>query len=486
MTMTSLNEQEIIEKLREYAEGFGVMTCIMSVEKLSNGSCGEIRIVTGNQAYIDSVEDFGKYGLPKLANTEFIPNQLYERYIPKDLNFEDFCYRAAVLRQPMHTYVHPERYDFWFDMYAMPVNLPNGCTNGNIYYCTYSQLLTKEPSSGKMSDLSHEVAADVLNTCIQLRGATDFQKSVNNVIRDIRSICGSQSCCLLLTDFQNESCTIFAKDFMNDTQRSMIENLNEEEFFFIVRSWKDTIAGSSCLIIKNDFDMEMLRQRNPAWYGSLTEFGVHSLVLFPLIYSGETLGYIWATNFDTDNTLRIKNTLELTTFFLASEIASYQMVRQLRQMGTMDLLTGVYNRNAMNNRVDELCQDENRKLRIGIVFADLNGLKQVNDSEGHYSGDLLLKQAALTLQKVFTGCEIYRAGGDEFVIIAIGLSERELASRVRLLQANSELPESVSFAVGFYYDESSGDIRRAMRAADERMYENKHDFYQHHPERKNR
>lgn len=481
--MAQLDEKEIIEKLREYADGIGVMTCIMSMELYPNGNYGNIRIVTGNQAYIDSIEDPAKSGMPALKTGRFIPNQPYETYIPKDLNFEEFCYHAAVLRQPMHTYARSYHFDFWFDMYALPINMENG----NVRYCTYSQVLNKEPNSSKMSDIAQGIANDVLNTCIKLRGTTDFQKTINEVIQDIRGICGSKSCCLLLTDFQNETCQMFAKDIIDEAQKQVIDRINEEEFYFIAHSWKDTIAGSSCLIIKNDLDMELLRQRNPAWYGSLTESNVKSLVLFPLIYNGDTLGYIWATNFDTANTIRIKNTLELTTFFLASEIASYQMVRQLRQLGTVDLLTGVLNRNAMNNRVDALCRDDSRRRRsIGVVFADLNGLKQTNDNEGHYSGDLLLRQASLALQKVFTDCEIYRAGGDEFVIITLELSERQLADRVRQLKKNAEEPDGVSFAVGFYYDETSGDIRRAMRAADERMYEDKRKFYQEHPDREDR
>ena len=51
-----------------------------------------------------------------------------------------------------------------------------------------------------------------------------------------------------------------------------------------------------------------------------------------------------------------------------------------------------------------------------MVFADLNGLKRINDCDGHQAGDLLLKNASMALQNAFIGDEIYRAGGDEFLI----------------------------------------------------------------------
>ena len=81
--------------LQKFVDQIEPMTCIMSVEEKEDGSCGEIRIVTGNKAYIDSIENPSP-DVPMLKATHFEPNCLYERYIPKDLNFEMFCYNCAV------------------------------------------------------------------------------------------------------------------------------------------------------------------------------------------------------------------------------------------------------------------------------------------------------------------------------------------------------------------------------------------------------
>ena len=138
--------------------------------------------------------------------------------------------------------------------------------------------------------------------------------------------------------------------------------------------------------------MNFIKEKNKAWYDSLTEANVESLVLFPLKSGYELLGYIWANNFDTEKTMHIKETLELTTFFLASEISSYQMFDKFRILSTVDMLTGVLNRNEMNNRVMQLgIDDRPGRKNIGIVFADLNGLKTMNDNNGHSAGDKLIK-----------------------------------------------------------------------------------------------
>ena len=217
------------------------------------------------------------------------------------------------------------------------------------------------------------------------------------------------------------------------------------------------------------------------------ESGVSSIVLFPLRHNRELLGYIWASNFDTENSRRIKDTLELTTFFLSSEIASYNMMQRLERIGFTDILTGISNRNAMNNRVDNIMSGKDVTDKpYGVVFSDLNGLKTVNDRKGHTAGDLLIKKAALLLQEIFIGDEIYRAGGDEFMVIVSGCSEEEFGRKVAKLRERASDPDKVCFSVGCFYNDLHSSIRDAMRIADEAMYKDKEKYYSEHPERKNR
>ena len=127
------------------------------------------------------------------------------------------------------------------------------------------------------------------------------------------------------------------------------------------RTWEDTIAGSNCLVIKSEQDMEVVKERNPVWQESLAQFGVETIVLFPIKFQNELLGYMWATNFAPENAGRIKETLELTTYVLGLEISSHLLMDKLRVLSSRDMLTGLLNRNEMNNRVDSLEHGEARK-----------------------------------------------------------------------------------------------------------------------------
>jgi diguanylate cyclase (GGDEF)-like protein len=208
-------------------------------------------------------------------------------------------------------------------------------------------------------------------------------------------------------------------------------------------------------------------------------------VLFPLFSRGRLLGYIYAANFPAEKAGHIRDTLELTTYFVASEIANNLFIEQLRMLSKTDVLTGVMNRNAMNDRIAELCEDP-AKLSgsMGIVFADMNGLKYTNDHLGHNAGDQLLKNAAMILQSTFTGAEIFRAGGDEFLILTHDTSETELKDKVAEIKKKAELFENVSFAAGCCLLQPGTDLRDALSEADARMYRDKGNFYRKYPELK--
>lgn len=146
-------------------------------------------------------------------------------------------------------------------------------------------------------------------------------------------------------------------------------------------------------------------------------------------------------------------------------------------------LQGLYNRNAMNNRVTDIITGKKPMMnQYGVVFADLNGLKTVNDTEGHPAGDELLKLAAKMLREAFPEGEIFRVGGDEFLILQMGLTENRFNRLVKELRNCSENSPTVKLAIGTCFGDKELDIRNAMHVADEKMYQDKEEYYKLHPE----
>ena len=333
------------------------------------------------------------------------------------------------------------------------------------------------------ADLSVETASDVLNTCIKLRGAEDFENSVNEVMADIREICDARHVCLLLVDQANRKCSMVAQAYADKAKRVSMNHWEDDEHYALVETWADIIEDKGFLKVENEDDMKPILEKNPGWYESLHKAEVNSIVLFPLKAGKELIGYIWATNFDVRNTKRICETLNLTTFFLASEIKSYKIMKHLHRMSTIDELTGCLNRNAMNIRIDSILAESGKeKHSIGVVFADLNGLKRVNDNNGHEAGDLLLKTASIALMNSFNGDDVFRAGGDEFLVLIRDAKEEEIIYKISQLRSVATMYGNVNFALGYHLCDDPKDILKALHEADEKMYSDKKQFYMNHPE----
>ena len=102
------------------------------------------------------------------------------------------------------------------------------------------------------------------------------------------------------------------------------------------------------------------------------------------------------------------------------------MAERLSQLSFMDGLTGTMNRNAFIRDITPPLKDKG--YGRGIVFIDVNGLKETNDKYGHVAGDELLMRTCEKMESIFSDADKYRTGGDEFVIICrewkAGIQER--------------------------------------------------------------
>ena len=454
--------------------GYKSKACVISVDVYPDDRYGNIRIVAGNKPHCED--------MIRTMHKEFIPGSPYAEYLPENKNFEDFCYRSAILGQPLHTYVPLPFMNLWLNMFLLPLE----SDKENTGYCLYSYDVAPQADAGQRASLSADTAATVLQTCIKLRGSSNTRATINEVISDIREICESDHCCILLVDKEARTCETFSESIREGSPVLPMDTFLDEGFFDITQTWDDTIGGSTCVIIKNQQDKEWLESVNPLWSESLKGAGVNNIVLFPLTYNDKTLGYMWSLNFNEENTVKIKETLELTSYFIASEIANFQLLKKLETMSTIDMLTGVKNRNAMNNMISNIIEGKaTMKCPYSVVFTDLNGLKRVNDQNGHTEGDNLLKTTAHMFSGIFYDAEVYRAGGDEFMILASEMDEDVLEARLKRVAEQAE-KENIHVSIGTYVVREGEDIRTAMRVADERMYADKNAYYEAHPELKYR
>lgn len=140
-----------------------------------------------------------------------------------------------------------------------------------------------------------------------------------------------------------------------------------------------------------------------------------------------------------------------------------------------DDLTGVSNYKAFENKIN------NRSFNnLSLVFVDVNGLGIVNNTLGHEAGDFMLLTVASVMSKYFRKSDIYRKGGDEFIILAEGITKEETKKRLEVIE--EELKDyDYSISYGISHQEHCDDITSPMKEADALMYESKEEYRRNNP-----
>ena len=157
----------------------------------------------------------------------------------------------------------------------------------------------------------------------------------------------------------------------------------------------------------------------------------------------------------------------------------YYIRREMREMerqGWEDALTGLYNRNRYQHDLPILAQEGRRELCC--IFVDVNGLHELNNTQGHQTGDRMLQEVARQIRQDFGTQWSYRVGGDEFVIFAVDRDREEILRRTRTATRELERKGYYISAGVAWTPAPARDLAPLLQAAEQRMYEAKRSFYQ--------
>lgn len=236
----------------------------------------------------------------------------------------------------------------------------------------------------------------------------------------------------------------------------------------IVIPWENELQNHQCIIMK---DIEEIRGEKV--YDVLSPQDIQNMVIAPLEENGQINGYFGVDNPPHEKIRNIVSLLETLRYFIMITFQRHMDERRLQHLSLHDTLTGFYNRNKYILDIPEIA---NAGGSVGVVFLDFNGLKEINDFYGHSYGDQALKKCAEKMRAVFGNANLYRTGGDEFVIIASDQSETAFLSLVDTLRA-SLTEEQLPVAMGYQWQETSSNLKTLITLADQHMYEDKRRFY---------
>jgi diguanylate cyclase (GGDEF)-like protein/PAS domain S-box-containing protein len=172
------------------------------------------------------------------------------------------------------------------------------------------------------------------------------------------------------------------------------------------------------------------------------------------------------------------------TAYIRDVTERHRYEEALRHLSLMDELTGLYNRRGFLAFGAQALRVADRTRRpLHIAFADLDGLKRINDEHGHSAGDRALVETARLLRETFRRSDVVaRIGGDEFAVLAHDTSDRgldrlEARLRARIAGLNSDNSRGwrvdLSFGRARYEPESPRTLEALLAEADRAMYERK-------------
>lgn len=266
--------------------------------------------------------------------------------------------------------------------------------------------------------------ATVLNSCVgKLNSDTDIDVGINNLLATVNDYFQADRTYVFEIDPDQDVLINTFESICGQEVSAQMDNLQEVPVS-VIEVWMQNFRQG-----RSYYMSDLEQERGQPSYEMLKAQQVWRLLAVPLMKGGAVVGFLGVDNprahYD-DATL-----LASIQFFVTNSLDRKKQQAYLEKLSYRDMLTGLYNRNRYIERLEAYKQVQDQQ--IGAIYIDLNGLKKVNDEQGHRAGDELIVRAAGTIAGIFAE-DAYRVGGDEFVVILLDVSREEFARKTEQLR----------------------------------------------------
>ena len=308
--------------------------------------------------------------------------------------------------------------------------------------------------------------ATVLNSCVGKRNSgTDIDVGINNLLATVNGYFQADRTYVFEIDPDRDVLINTFEYICGQEVSAQMDNLQEVPVS-VIKVWMQNFRQG-----RSYYMSDLEQERGQPSYEMLKAQQVWRLLAVPLMKGGAMVGFLGVDNprahYD-DATL-----LASIQFFVTNSLDRKKQQAYLEKLSYRDMLTGLYNRNRYIERLEAYKQVQDQQ--IGAIYIDLNGLKKVNDEQGHRAGDELIVRAAGTIAGIFAE-DAYRVGGDEFVVILLDVSREDFARKTEQLRRQMQ-ENSVDASIGGVWQASTENLEDLLRRADENMYREKKRYY---------
>ena len=310
--------------------------------------------------------------------------------------------------------------------------------------------------------------ATMLNSCVgKLNSDTDIDVGINNLLATVNGYFQADRTYVFEIDPDRDVLINTFEYICGQEVSAQMDNLQEVPVS-VIKVWMQNFRQG-----RSYYMSDLEQERGQPSYEMLKAQQVWRLLAVPLMKGGAMVGFLGVDNprahYD-DATL-----LASIQFFVTNSLDRKKQKAYLEKLSYRDMLTGLYNRNRYIERLEAYKQVQDQQ--IGAIYIDLNGLKKVNDEQGHRAGDELIVRAAGTIAGIFAE-DAYRVGGDEFVVILLDVSREDFARKTEQLRRQMQ-ENGVDASIGGVWQASTENLEELLRRADENMYKEKKWYYTH-------
>lgn len=308
--------------------------------------------------------------------------------------------------------------------------------------------------------------ATVLNSCVgKLNSDNDIDVGINNLLATVNGYFQADRTYVFEIDPDRDVLINTFEYICGQEVSAQMDNLQEVPVS-VIKVWMQNFRQG-----RSYYMSDLEQERGQPSYEMLKAQQVWRLLAVPLMKGGAMVGFLGVDNprahYD-DATL-----LASIQFFVTNSLDRKKQQAYLEKLSYRDMLTGLYNRNRYIERLEAYKQVQDQQ--IGAIYIDLNGLKKVNDEQGHRAGDELIVRAAGTIAGIFAE-DAYRVGGDEFVVILLDVSREDFARKTEQLRRQMQ-ENGVDASIGGVWQASTENLENLLRRADENMYREKKRYY---------
>lgn len=205
----------------------------------------------------------------------------------------------------------------------------------------------------------------------------------------------------------------------------------------------------------------------------MQQHGQRSLALMPLDIPGEDIHQVMGVFTPKNNNALLLMDVLAPDYFIAAN--NIDFLTRLNIASTIDNLTKTKNRTSYHLQLENLCS--NPPQGFACAYVDVNDLHAVNNRFGHDQGDAMLRTIASALMDACGRENVYRFGGDEFIVLAENVTASWIENALE--QAEAAINQAgYTVSIGYDWAEHASNVDGMIRTAESRMYDNKYLFYQ--------